>query len=318
LRKTLNAPSRGVLRDEEIVLVKRWNPQTGRDEALDDIVTAADNAAAAEQILNQVRAHVENRDVRVVASIAGGRKTMGALLHASMTLIGRETDRITHVLVQPPFDVLPGFFFPDQPGGPLPERDRNGETLRLHDPRSVEVFLTDVPFVPLRNRFRELDDMPGSFDGLVRQCSKALKQDSAPVKVQIDYPLKTLTVDGTPLRRVPVAILLLVDFLLEHPKDFQSQGDAGRTLLLWIRKGHPRNLDRVNFPVVAQQHAKAIRAGSPLPPWEGKSGDDERSEAERFISRTLSDLRGLLKKNYPRWIIPNVKGSCSLGRVERC
>lgn len=35
---------------------------------------------------------------------------MGVLLHSAVSLIGRENDLITHVLVSPPFDTLPGSF----------------------------------------------------------------------------------------------------------------------------------------------------------------------------------------------------------------
>ncbi len=137
---------------------------------LDDIRTPADNAAAADFILEQLRSLVENPDIRVVATIAGGRKTMSALLYGCMSLIGREADRITHVLVDGRLEQRrdPKFFFPT-----------NKEEAR-------GVCLADIPFVPLRNRFRDLDEMPGSFNRLTASYSRLLKSDSEqPVLVKL-------------------------------------------------------------------------------------------------------------------------------------
>jgi len=51
-----------------------------RSRELQDIRTPADNEAAADFLLEQVRTIVGNPDTQLIASIAGGRKTMGALL----------------------------------------------------------------------------------------------------------------------------------------------------------------------------------------------------------------------------------------------
>jgi len=133
-----------------------------RGRELEDIRSPADNAAAADFVLEHLRAFTDNPDLRVIASIAGGRKTMGALLYAAMTLIARETDRITHVLVDPELESRrdPPFFFPATPA------------------EAKAVTLADVPFVPLRNRFSELGRMPGNFSSLVRRYSEDLRADA--------------------------------------------------------------------------------------------------------------------------------------------
>ena len=162
---------------------------------LDDIRTPADNTAAADFILEHLRQFTENPDVRLVASIAGGRKTMSALLYAGMTLIGRETDRLTHVLVGEPFDTLPRparFFFPLQPEQRL--TGPTGRTVRAHDAR---IDLADVPFVPLRNKFVEIGRMPGNFSSLVRHYARELKADSPrPARVKLDDASMTVSVNG--------------------------------------------------------------------------------------------------------------------------
>lgn len=147
---------------------------------LDDIRTPEENAAAADFILEHLRQFTENPDLRVIASIAGGRKTMGALLYAALTLIGRETDRITHVLADEKLEGRrdPRFFFPNTAG------------------ETKGITLADVPFVPLRNKFVELGRMPGGFTTLVRHYTRALRDDSAPAaRVRFNDAAFTVTVN---------------------------------------------------------------------------------------------------------------------------
>jgi len=271
LRTALNAQADELIL--ETVVLSAPNSNTGTMCHLDDIATPEQNRAAATFILEKVRGLVENPDIHVVASIAGGRKTMGALLHAAMTLLARETDRITHVLVSPPFETLPGFFFPDQPGESL--RDRAGQ---CHAPSSAAVSLADVPFVPLRNRFKELNQVPGTFDGVIRSFSKLLQED-APVLVSLDYEGKKLVVDGV-LVPCPRSVLLVVQFLFaarERKIPLQCQEEVGEALAQWWKDGHPKQVNRGIFSV------------------------SERDLNGEFVRKKLSDLRTALRKAGVRW-----------------
>lgn len=78
---------------------------------LDDIRGEEDNRAMVETILAMVRKAVEERP-RVLASIAGGRKTMGYYLGFAMSLFGRPHDRLTHVLVPAEWEQNRDFLFP--------------------------------------------------------------------------------------------------------------------------------------------------------------------------------------------------------------
>ncbi|MCX7819857.1 MAG: CRISPR-associated ring nuclease Csm6 [Kiritimatiellae bacterium] len=156
---------------------------TRRGHELEDLRTPEDNTAAADFILEHLRAFVENPDVHVVASIAGGRKTMGALIYAAMTLIGRETDRVTHVLVSENLERRrePRFYFP------------------ASSQEARQIVLADIPFVPLRNRFQDLGSMPGSFSMLVRRYAQTLVQDRRePVKLLMDDMGRRFRVDVSP------------------------------------------------------------------------------------------------------------------------
>lgn len=153
-----------------------------RGKELDDIRTPEDNSAAADFILEHLRQFAENPEIRIVASIAGGRKTMGALLYAAMTLIGRETDRLTHVLADEALEQRrdPRFFFPHTAA------------------EAKGVTLADVPFVPLRNRFVELGRMPGGFSTLVRHYAQSLAE-AAEAAIRFDDRAFTVTVNERPV-----------------------------------------------------------------------------------------------------------------------
>jgi CRISPR-associated protein (TIGR02584 family) len=162
---------------DDIRVITALDKSSGRSRELDDLRDAADNEAAADFLLDQVRGVTANPDTRLIASMAGGRKTMGALLYACMTLAGREADRLTHVLINPPYDSLKEFFFPGQSGF-VPPAGADGPC----------VGLADVPFVPLRNLFhRELGRAAGTFSQLVASCSREIRHRAA-AELRIEIP----------------------------------------------------------------------------------------------------------------------------------
>lgn len=172
---------------------------TGRARELDDIRTPEENAAAAEFILDEVRRLTANDDTQVIASLAGGRKTMGALLHAAMSLLGRRQDRLTHILVNEPFDnagLRPRFFFPSQPGGDHMLRQPDGSE-RVVRNADASLELADVPFAPLHYLFREhLGRLPGGFADLVRTALGVVEELSQPVAIELDSHNWAVRFDG--------------------------------------------------------------------------------------------------------------------------
>lgn len=192
LRTAVGAATAELVADVPCI-ISAPDESTGRMQPLADIVTPDDNEQAATIIFDEVSRITRDKDQRLVASIAGGRKTMGALVHAAVSLTGRESDLLTHVLVDPPFDTIPDFFFPGQPGTELTDSD--GTALATDN---VKVHLADIPFVPLRNRFRELDDFPGSFLGLRSELSHILRDDAErpAIEIVINHQKESLGVAG--------------------------------------------------------------------------------------------------------------------------
>ncbi|HZR19241.1 MAG TPA: CRISPR-associated ring nuclease Csm6 [Verrucomicrobiae bacterium] len=156
-------------------IVEAPDPQTGLSSYLDDLRTPEENAATANFLLSELRRWTELPDTRLIVSIAGGRKTMGALLYACVSLVGRETDRVTHVLVNEPFDdprLAPRFYFPQQSQQKLKTPD--GQT---HEAGDGKIDLADIPFVPFRNLFeRDLISKPRTFVDLVQRCRTKVEE----------------------------------------------------------------------------------------------------------------------------------------------
>ncbi|MCF7786754.1 MAG: TIGR02584 family CRISPR-associated protein [Prosthecobacter sp.] len=173
LREAVGAqPDELIMQDYSVINVP--DTAAGKTVPLPDIRTPEDNIAAANYILNQVRAIVNEPEKRLIASIAGGRKSMGALLYAAVTLLGRPLDRLTHVLVREPFDarLTPPFFFPTQPAVNHELRNQLGELISTHSSKEAGIQLADIPFPVLQNFFaRDVGQATGTFADVVQRAS---------------------------------------------------------------------------------------------------------------------------------------------------
>lgn len=183
-------------------IITRHDPERGLALPLEDIRNRTDNAAAAEAILDEVRRITANDDTRLIASIAGGRKTMGALLASALSLLGRRGDRLTHILVNDPFDhpgLHPRFFFP--PAHPVQHRlaasEGSGSTVSS---AGAKLDLADVPYVPLRSLFADrMGRLPGDFMELVQNASQVVEDLARPVSLWLDRNQWVAFINGCPV-----------------------------------------------------------------------------------------------------------------------
>lgn len=265
---------------DDMRVITAVRSESARSVELADLRNREDNEAAADFLLDQVRTVTANPDTRLIASIAGGRKTMGALLYACMTLAGREEDRLTHVLVNEPYDTLPSFFFPGQPSSPI---DRDGG---IGDNQPV-VELADVPFVPIRNLFhRELGRDAGTFSRLVGACRSEVRHRAAEdLRIELFCHRPALRVNSVELRlgeREHHLLLCLAGRAKHQAAPVPSYGMA-----LDVLAAHAREWD---FLI----HSGKLKPGTPLAPTFADEHD---------ITRTLSDLRRKLKAVSPSGMV---------------
>lgn len=281
---------------DDIRVITRVDPTRQESEELADIRTGADNEAAANFLLDQVRGLVENPDTRLIVSIAGGRKTMSALLYACMTLVGRETDALTHVLVSEPYEGLPGFWFPGQPGGPV--MDPSGVR---HDPARARVELAWVPFVSLRQFLvKELGRKPGTFTRLVELCRRQIRRRSAEdLKLTLDTQRSELEVNGVRINLAPAEMLMFLFLALRAKRNepaFPSYKDALDEL----------NAFREEQRELAREHPVSWRGAGSL---QGVWDEHDLARAVASVRQKLRDAGGdasVLSDCLPS------KGRCSL------
>lgn len=190
---------------------------------LQDIVTEADNMAAADFILENLRQFTENPATSLVVSVAGGRKSMSVLTALCMTLIGRPADRLCHVLVNPPFDspgLEPAFLFPD-PGVPVYSlTSRDGTVARVAG-SEARVALADIPYVRFRELFsRDFARLPGHYSDLVRALSGDLASDFPSPHLHLRLRDCACTVNGTPIVLNPLEFVMY--FLLARRRQLRQ------------------------------------------------------------------------------------------------
>jgi len=238
-----------------------------------DLRTKEHNSEAADFILQIVGSFTDEPDHHVIASIAGGRKTMGALLYACMSLVGKETDLVTHVLVSEPFEFVKGFFYPEQPVQDLTYGPKEApKKVRAKDAR---IDMAEVDFVPLRNRFHELNEPKRSFAGLVKRYARELRRPlSGPPSVSMDVKNEILEVEGRPIH-LTGRDLLVACFLYERAKagqpHFPDRDRAAAALPAFLKQW------KAKYP---SHHATARLSGD-------LSEDD--------VTKALSSFRGKLK-----------------------
>ena len=169
-------------------------------QPLDDIRSLADNEAAANQITELVRSMTHDAQSALHVSIAGGRKTMGFYLGYALSLFGRAQDSLSHVLVSPPFESHPLFYYPTPYESVIHTRDHPPLAL---DCRKAEVTLAEIPFVSLRHGLP--DDLLKGISGY-STVVHAAQSHLGPPHLEIDLAAKTVIASGKPVSLTPVEL----------------------------------------------------------------------------------------------------------------
>lgn len=200
-------------------------PDGSRDLA--DLTTAAEHETAADLILQTLRGFTEDPSTRVIASLAGGRRTTSALLLSCMSLLARPQDRLCHVLVNPPYDspqLEPLFLFPE------PEVvHRLGGAWEEFPSVEARIELVEVPFVRMRPLYRDqFRRLPPSYSMLVRQVERWSRGEFLP-EIEVDVARGEVRVGGRELRlsAFEFAFFLVVARRISAGRPWRSWIDVG-------------------------------------------------------------------------------------------
>jgi CRISPR-associated protein (TIGR02584 family) len=204
---------RQLLQDYELPAVRFDEGQIhvledARGEPLADIRTPEDNERAGDFITAMVR-NLTITATELHVSIAGGRKTLGYYLGSALSLFGRPQDRLSHVLVNEPFEASWEFFYPTPYSRIINTRDN-----KLADTKAAIVTLAEIPFVRFRNGFdQRLLEGSATFSHVVAAAQRALD----PPTLQIDIDRKSIRAGGQDID-VPPAELAFLSWLARRAK----------------------------------------------------------------------------------------------------
>lgn len=171
-----------------------------------DIRSQADNESVADQIAGVVRELTADETSAVHVSLAGGRKTMGFFLGYALSLYGRPQDQLSHVLVTPPYESHPDFYYPSRIQRVIQTRDQNPRPL---DCSKAEIELANIPFVRMRDGIDErLLAGKTSFSSCVNSAQRALQ----PPELILDLEHQLVLASGKQVKLPRAELALLAVF----------------------------------------------------------------------------------------------------------
>jgi CRISPR-associated protein (TIGR02584 family) len=190
-------------------------------DPLDDIRTAADSAAVADQILSFIRRLTDDPTARLHCSLAGGRKTLSALLGFALQLYGRAQDTLLHVLIREDLEGHPEFFYPRR----MPHliHTRSGQQVEAH---RVQVEVAEIPYVRLREKLAtNLSLMTSGFAPTIDRVQRTLDTLPDLPPLVIEVAARTLCIGGTQIPLEPMEIVLYTQLALAKMQK-EGHGDG--------------------------------------------------------------------------------------------
>lgn len=155
---------------------------------VEDIDSVGDDTALGDTVLSVMRPLAADPSCAIHASLAGGRKSMGFYIGYVLSLIGRAQDRLSHVLVNAPFEGRGDFFYPPTPAQALPLPD--GGQVSTTQARLV---LAPVAFVRMSDGLPEqLRREEIGFEDLVRRAQLAM----APFRAELAPASREVRIAG--------------------------------------------------------------------------------------------------------------------------
>lgn len=245
----------------------------GGGQPLDDIRSKEDNERAADGIIEVIRELSRDDASALHVSIAGGRKTMGFYLGYALSLYGRAQDRLSHVLVNAPYESHRDFFYPPRNSRII--QDREG---RSYDARDARVTLADIPFVRLREALdRDLLADSASFSAVVETAQRAVP----PLELVLDPETCKVIAGGETfvLKRAQFALYWMLAERARRERPGVHWGDEGFITERLRYYGRVENQYSGNFERVETAHERG-------------SGEQIAKSTKSHVNRILRERLG--------------------------
>jgi CRISPR-associated protein (TIGR02584 family) len=186
---------------------------------LEDIRTADDSAAVADQILAFIRRLTDDPTTRLHCSLAGGRKTQSVLLGFALQLYGRAQDTLLHVLIREELEGHPEFFYP--PKRPHLIQTRSGQLVEAHRAR-VEV--AEIPYVRLREKLAtSMSHLTSGFAPTIDRVQRMLDTLPDLPPLVIEPVARKVCIGATQILLEPMEVVLYTQLALAK----MQQGGLG-------------------------------------------------------------------------------------------
>ncbi|MEX8503276.1 MAG: CRISPR-associated ring nuclease Csm6 [Leptothrix ochracea] len=202
-------PATAVRFDESTVHVISQTAKAGKaGKALSDITTDDDNRAAADTIYSVLRKLKSVPNTRLHASVAGGRKSMSFYMGHAFSLVAEAGDRLSHVLVNEPFEnPALKFYFPPRQGQSYRWQERDGTERSAHSDQAV-IRLAELSVLRLGGLLAE--GLPpkalNNFDFTVQLAQAAIQ--APPVRVVWEKEEGRLEILGEVIKLQPQQFLV--------------------------------------------------------------------------------------------------------------
>ena len=272
-------------------------------EFMPDLLSEEDNLAAADKMLEALRKYTDNPNERVFLSIAGGRKTMGALALQCISLVGRAWDEVYHVLVNPCFEnrLDPPFVYPKRRGKAWAKRrfEKEGSTQTISD-GEAQVLLFNVPYVRMRPIYEEkMDEMPVTYRRLCERIQAKLNRK--PV-LKVSEEKGKVWLDGKEIKLSAAEFYTLLLIL---------RGTAYKAEVLYEElKALKERFAKISFSgrlyPIQEQFSKCQKL-------EIKKVSEEFKTVSAELSKILSGCR---KKGIPEYVLPVRWETPDLTRID--
>ena len=197
---------------------------------LEDIRTKEENEAMARTIVEEVYKVTENPEDTLIASIAGGRKTMSAYLALALQLFGREQDRLTHVLVWPKdLEDDRNFYYPK----PAVEiyRLSSGKEIAANE---IRIDLAEIPVIRLRSILEEnLASGITDYLELIELSQFKINELKGRISAEWDVKNENLTVSyGEKKYQIHLGgrLAAIYHYAIEHPEGMTKEEDTAQVL----------------------------------------------------------------------------------------
>ncbi|MFZ0389372.1 MAG: CRISPR-associated ring nuclease Csm6 [Calditrichia bacterium] len=197
---------------------------------LQDIRTEQDNISAADFFLKIVRELTGRKGCCILATLAGGRKTMSAYLYFAMQLLARPQDKLYHILVQPEkIESNRDFFYPPANTKELQliDRNKNPFTVLVKD---IRLEMAEIPFVRLSHVLAEgAIRSAETFSQMVALTQEEIDRAQFEPTLEIDLPNQLIMVhkrDKTWEIKLPPTQMVFYDYLCRNTEYVNTKDNA--------------------------------------------------------------------------------------------